>query len=187
MRQHFVLVIALLLAGIGAALPTSRAAACSCAMSTPEQSLGFADAAFVGTVVADRAVQVLVAGFDPMPGTVTTFEVESSAKAVSEPSIEITSVGDSAMCGTTFALQQRYLIFATISDGRLESGLCSGNVELAAGESAPLPVVPIAPAPTPAPGSEAPPMGLLALGALGALGVVGGIAFLALRRSARAR
>ena len=119
-----------------------------------------------------------------MPGTVTTFDVESSVKAVSEPAIEITSAGDSAMCGTAFALQQRYLVFATIIDGRLDSGLCSGNLELAAGESAPLPVVPIAAAPSAEP--DGPPIGLMAL--VGALLVVAGVSLGALRRRAsRAR
>lgn len=146
-------------------------------MSTPEQALGFADAAFVGTVVASRDVQVVVGGFDPVPGTVTTFDVESSVKAVSEPSIEITSAGGSAMCGTEFALQQRYLIFATITEGRLESGLCSGNLELAVGESAPLPAVPVA---APVAEAEGPPLGLVALG--GALLVLGAASLVIVRR-----
>lgn len=156
-------------------------------MSTPEQALGFADAAFVGTVVANREIQVVVAGFDPVPAVVYTFDVESSAKAVSQPSIDVTSAGDSAMCGTAFADRERYLVFATIIDGRLESGLCSGNLELAAGEAAPLPVVPIDPAPAPgaAVGPDGPPIGLAALG--GALVVAAGVSVLVVRRVARRR
>ena len=154
-------------------------------MSTPEQALGFADAAFVGTVVANREVQVVVAGFDPVPAVVYTFDVEASAKAVSQPSIEITSGGDSAMCGTAFADRERYLVFATITDGRLESGLCSGNLALAAGEPAPLPVVPIDPALAPAAGPDGPPVGLAALG--GVLLVAAGVSVLVVRRMARRR
>ena len=164
MRRLFVPLIALVLAGVGATLPTAQAAACSCAMSTPEQALGFADAAFVGTLAGSRQIEVAVAGFDPTPAVVYTFDVESSAKAVTETSIDVVSTGDSAMCGTAFAVDQRYLVFATIVDGRLDTGLCSGNLELAADDAVPLPVTPLAAAPEPQP--DGPPLPLLAIGGL---------------------
>jgi hypothetical protein len=173
MRRFVVPLLAMVLAGIGATLPTAQAAACSCAMSTPEQALGFADAAFVGTVVGSREVEVAVAGFDPTPGVVYTFNVEGSAKAVTEASIDVVSTGDSAMCGTAFAVQQRYLVFATIVDGRLDTGLCSGNVERAATAPAPIPVTPIAAAPAPDPAG--PPLPVLGLGGLAVALLIGSV------------
>jgi hypothetical protein len=174
-------ILAVVLAGIGATLPTARAAACSCMSVTPEESLGFADAAFVGTVVGSRAVEVAVAGFDPTPAVVYTFEVEGSAKAVTESSIEVVSAGDSAMCGTAFAVRERYLVFAAIVDGRLDTGLCSGNVQLAAGEAAPLSVTPVAASPEgPDATPSGPPIALFAIA--GAALVVGLGSLIAFRR-----
>ena len=41
---------------------------------------------------------------------------------------------DGASCGTSFGLEERWIVFATVTEGDLWTGLCSGNVLLTGGE-----------------------------------------------------
>lgn len=123
-------------------VPLERAAACSCMQSTPVEAAGFADAAFAGTVVAQRDVgaEPGLIGLPPPMGatTVYTFAVDGVAKGPIALRVDVLAGGDGAGCGMSFDAEHRWLVFTTIADGVHTSGLCSGNVILEPGVAAPL-------------------------------------------------
>lgn len=117
-------------AGLLSAAPMSTALGCSCmALSTPE-ALALADVAFTGTPTAvdgpDRGP--IQSSLDPVH---YAFEVDQVFKgdAVGAEIIATTAM-DGASCGTSFGIGERWLVFAHIGDGELQTGLCSGNVLL---------------------------------------------------------
>jgi hypothetical protein len=120
-----------LLAGALSAVPVSTALACSCMQATIPQSMEFADIAFIGTTKAVEA---------PPPGDVVNtadpihyaFAVDSIYKGdVIDAEIVASSAMDGASCGTSFGIDERWLVFANVTDGEIWTGLCSGNVLLA--------------------------------------------------------
>lgn len=120
-----------LLAGALSAVPVSTALACSCMQATIPQSMEFADIAFIGTTNAVEA---------PPPGDVVNtadpihyaFAVDSIYKGdVIDAEIVASSAMDGASCGTSFGIDERWLVFANVTDGEIWTGLCSGNVLLA--------------------------------------------------------
>jgi len=99
--------------------------------ATIPQSMEFADIAFIGTT---RAVEA------PPPGDMVNttdpihyaFAVDSIYKGdVIDAEIVASSAMDGASCGTSFGMDERWLVFANITDGEIWTGLCSGNVLLA--------------------------------------------------------
>lgn len=171
-----------------ASLPAQQAFACSCAQTTVEDSATFADAVFAGTVVADEPLggdpAGALAATAPMPGLVGqriyTFAVDGVAKGDVAAEARVLAGGDGASCGMSFAVGERWLVFAMWDGAFLSTGLCSGNVPLGADEAAPLPLsaapvgeVPVRPVEVP----------WTVVGILASLAAVAGISILAFRRA----
>ena len=115
--------------------PVSGVLACSCAMATPAESLAFADVVFTGTVTAAEAPapREVVSSADPVH---YAFAVDGYYKGhVLEASIVTSTALDGASCGTSFGVDERWLVFGTVADGDLWTGLCSGNVLLTDAET----------------------------------------------------
>ena len=153
--------------------PVAQTLACSCAQLGPGEALANAEVAFVGVVARvddPSGGGPIVSTGDPI---IYTFAVEQSLKggvAVGD-AVVVRSARDGASCGTTFALAQRWQVYAYHDpDDVLTTGLCDGNELLA--EQAPIPEIE---SPTP-PGPPAEL--LLAAGAVLLIVVVSGLAFL---------
>ncbi|MGH2402137.1 MAG: hypothetical protein ACRDE6_05450 [Candidatus Limnocylindria bacterium] len=169
------------------AMPAERVAACSCAGFGPEEAARAADAVFAGTVVADTPI-----GFEmgrPVAATVPfpeqfgqrmyTFAVDGVAKGDVSSAVDVLAGGDGAMCGMTFGMDERWLVFTTFDGAVHSTGLCSGNMPLEAGADAPLPLtVPTAGIVDPEPAG----IPLPALGLLGVVAVILAVSWLAFRR-----
>jgi hypothetical protein len=97
-----------------------------------------------------------------------TFRVESVMKGIPGDSIIISSGSSEASCGMTFAVGERWTVYASVVDGRPMTDLCSGTVLLEAGVEVPV----LADA------DGGPPLQLLAVvGVVLALAAVSAIAF----------
>jgi hypothetical protein len=158
------------------AIPIAQVAACSCMPMVPGEAAAMADAAFTGTVVAEQPV----AGDDPgapvpMGQVRYTFEVDGIAKGDLGSQATVLAGGDSAGCGMSFAMRERWLIFASAQDGELATGLCSANVPLAADEEPPISVSP--PSPGADDGGAVVPLGIVVPG-LAVTALLGVAAFL---------
>jgi hypothetical protein len=125
--------VAMAIVGLVSVVPVSTALACSCAQASTVESLGFADVAFIGTAVAAEA---------PRPGEVIStadpihysFAVDTVFKgALTDAEIVAATAMDGASCGTSFGIDERWLVFANVSDGEVWTGLCSGNVLIMGG------------------------------------------------------
>jgi hypothetical protein len=123
-----VLVVAAL-AVVGVVLgPVTPACACSCAEMTPEESFAESEMAFVGIVTKiDRPLVFMNSG---QPVEVTLAVTEVYKGRVSERFV-VTTASDGAACGYDFAEGGRYVVLASTYDGRVDTGLCSGNRNLA--------------------------------------------------------
>jgi len=130
MNARFALraVLAVGFSGLLSAVPLSTVLACSCMAVTIPEAFGFADVVFTGTPTAVEA---------PAPGEIgSTLDPVHYAFAVdkvfkgeyAEPELVATTAMDGASCGTSFAIGERWLVFANVTDGELSTGLCSGNV-----------------------------------------------------------
>ena len=183
------LLLAVILAMGIASLPVSQVAACSCAMSTPEEAATFADAVFAGTVVGETQVGGEMRGAGAMAATVPmpmpfgqsiyTFAVDGVAKGKVDAAVDVLAGGDGASCGMAFAMGERWLVFSTWDGSMHTTGLCSGNVALEIGGEAPLPLT--APAADLENAEEARiPVTLIAL--LGIVAVVAAVSWVAFRR-----
>lgn len=137
------------------------------------------DAAFAGTVVAVQDGAVPLKG--AVAGAIYTFEVDGVASGAVGPQATVLAGGDSAGCGMSFGMGERWFIFATSDGSMFTTGLCNGNVALAEGDAPPLPVEP------PDPDYQAPDAGIQVpvplLVGLGGLLLVGGVSFIAFRRA----
>jgi hypothetical protein len=174
-------VTGLVLASAVATLAPSSVAACSCAAMPPEEMLTMSDAAFAGTVVAVQEGAVPVGGKGGgIPQTIYTFEVDGVAAGAIGPEAAVLAGGDSAGCGMSFGVGERWFVFATSDGSMLTTGLCSGNVMLAPDDAPPLPVEP------PDPDYQAPDAGIQVpvplLVGLGGVLLIGGVSFVAFRR-----
>jgi hypothetical protein len=121
---------------------------------TSHEAAGFADAAFAGTVVDHQGkggAAIPEGAPAPFSGGEThyTFEVDGVAKGGIGEHAVVRAGDDGASCGVRFTAGERWLVFASLDAGALTTNLCAGNVPLAAGEPAPLPLV--APEPTEGP------------------------------------
>jgi hypothetical protein len=123
-----VLVVAAL-AGIGVFLgPVTPACACSCAEMTPEASFAESEMAFVGVVTKIDRPLVLMNSGQPVKVTLAVSEVYKGT--VSERFV-VTTSADGASCGYDFVEGGRYVVLATTYEGTVNTGLCSGNRNLA--------------------------------------------------------
>jgi hypothetical protein len=128
MIMRRVLVVAALAVGGVFLGPVAPACACSCAELTPEQSFAENEMVFVGVVTKiDRPV---FAGSTGQPVKVTLAVSEVYKGAVSQRFV-VTTMSDGAACGYDFAAGGRYVVLASTWDGAVNTGLCSGNRNLA--------------------------------------------------------
>jgi hypothetical protein len=185
MRAVIRLIPAVALAACLLALVPMPAAACSCAAAEPEQLLTVADAAFAGTVIGVQPgvdPKTMVIGGPGLAPVVYEFAVDGVAKGSVGAHTFVRAGADSAACGMTFGVGERWLVFAIHDGEMLGTGLCSGNAPLAIGESPPLAMS----APTGEPSSAAvsiPAPMLVAVGSFSLLVVASLIAFRTPRRS----
>lgn len=136
-----VLAMSFLAALVNVASPMAQVYACSCAPHAAGGAFANADVAFTGVVVDlkdPNAGNPLIGSGDPI---VYLFAVESVAKGQAANQITVTSARDGASCGMTFALADKWRIYANGDGaGGLATGICSGNELITA--NAPLPVPP---------------------------------------------
>jgi hypothetical protein len=124
------------------AVPVARAAACDCQQLTPEESASFADVVFTGAAVAEAPAPMpaLREGELPQGQAFYTFAVDGVHKGEIAEQTQVLAGGDQGACGMTFAMNERWLIFAAAGEGVLSTHLCAGNVALEPGQEPPLPV-----------------------------------------------
>ena len=167
------------------AVPIAQVAACSCMALGPEEAAQMADVVFAGSVVGEEVGAADPAA--PMAAPVRyTFAVDGVAKGEVGAEVAVVAGGDSAMCGMTFAMNERWFIFGTVQDGSLTTGLCSGNLPLQPDEDPPMPLyLPEAPADDGAAAGVGLPIGvLLPIAAVAAIAGVAGLVFWRADRSA---
>ena len=132
----------------GTATPCS---ACSCVPRTPKELLRRADAAFVGTVVAERQIEPTT--------TVQTFAVEGVFKGALDASVNVTEPigsGGGSTCGVAYPRDTRVAVVLYRQGGGWTTDSCS-LVSLADLEAvAPSPHQP-RPGPSPSPSAVVPP------------------------------
>ena len=121
-RPMAVLGSILLSAGIVLAHPEA-ACACSCAEVTDEAAYDDAAAVFTGTLVDGDLSTFGV----PERDRILEFRVDEVYKGEVAELQGVATVGDGNSCGWELPAGEEYLVFATISDGKLYSGLCSGS------------------------------------------------------------
>jgi hypothetical protein len=193
LKRHMKVLLAAIFALALASLPVEQAAACSCMQSTPKEAAEFADAVFAGTVIDEQPVGVDTGPLGAMAATlpapapfgqvIYTFEVDGVAKGPVGTHVEILAGGDGAMCGMSFGLNERWLVFTTWDGAVHSTGLCSGNVPLEAGAEAPLPLTAPAGADDEAESFDVP---VAALVLIGIIGIVAAVSWLAFRRGSTA-
>jgi len=132
----------------GTATPCS---ACSCVPRTPKELLRRADAAFVGTVVAEQQIEPTT--------TVQTFAVEGVFKGALDASVNVTEPigsGGGSTCGVVYPRDTRVAVVLYRQGGGWTTDSCS-LVSLADLEAvAPSPHQP-RPGPSPSPSAVVPP------------------------------
>jgi len=138
------------------AIPT-QVFACDCVYPPPPDLEALADVAFVGVITAiDQALPAPMDNPYAGPGTkppggipapvmgfqTIHFRIESVQKGSLNQSVEqpVETGQDSASCGMTFNVGERWQIYAVGSEGSLWTGSCSGNVLLGSGGFPPLPL-----------------------------------------------
>lgn len=131
MKKIFFLATSLLV------LNTNAANACSCLITTPEQSFKNANAVFAGKVI--NVVQPNGRGggapSPSMNGVKVIFEVSKVWKGTPTQQLVITTPDSSASCGYNFQKGQNYLVYASTQDNQLQTGLCSGTKTLSTAQA----------------------------------------------------
>ena len=125
-RILFLAAVAGLLA-LMVAVPPMRVAACSCAQPDPVEATQRVDAVFVGAVVDQRVARgpTTLSSTDPVE---SLFAVEEVRKGPTISSVVVITARDGASCGAGFAVNTRWLVFATrAADGTYTSNLCEPN------------------------------------------------------------
>ena len=114
-----------------ALLASESAQACSCVPPRPRQQLKQADGAFVGRLLAVRAVDPPAEGEPISSGDPADYVYRVGRVAKGGPGlrrgrrVRVRSVRSSATCGLPRARHRLYGLFLTRSDGRWNSNLCS--------------------------------------------------------------
>ena len=105
---------------------THDAYACSCAVTTDQESFEKSFSSFIGVPIKIESPT----GYQ----NIVTFQIERPVKNIAENITEITIItsGSSAACGYNFENNTRYLVHTFGEKGQrtLETGLCSGNKNL---------------------------------------------------------
>src|SRR5713101_8032225 len=118
------------LAALSAALAyaPSTALSCSCVPFTKPDYGRQATLVFTGTVtrVDLRRGLIVSSSMDPVD---VVFEVETVYKGAATKTTTVSTVASGASCGYEFQTGRRYTVFPWLRDGKLDAGLCQGNVE----------------------------------------------------------
>lgn len=118
------------LAAISAALAyaPSPALACTCRPLTKPVYAQQATLVFTGTVIRVdvHGGPLILSSMDPVD---VVFDVETVYKGAPTKTTTIFTVSSGASCGYEFETGRRYTVFPWLQDGRLQAGLCQGNVE----------------------------------------------------------
>lgn len=159
------------------AVPIAQVAACSCMAMSPDEAATIAEVVFAGTVISEEAG----AAADPATGmgpVLYTFTVDGVAKGDVGTQVGVVGGGDSAGCGMTFTMNERWLVFANTQDGALATSLCAGNVTLQPDEEPPIAArAPTASDPEDGAGSGVPVGVILPIAAVVALAGVSALVF----------
>ncbi len=137
------LALVLLVSAVG---PIARVYACRCMAPEPGVALTSADVVFVGVVAEVDTVSV-------EDLNQFTFAVDSAIKGIPGNPIIVSSGSSEASCGITFAVGQRWTVYASVVDGRPMTDMCSGSTMLEDGVEVP----------TPAATDTGPPLQLIAV------------------------
>ena len=119
--------------GLGIIGHAAPAAACSCAVSTPEEAFDAADFVFSGTVTGvDRTSWPLgctrtMSSEDPVYVTMDVMEVWKGQVGAETVVVTATS---GASCGYDFEAYPAHLVYAREVDGEWQVSLCSGTSPL---------------------------------------------------------
>ena len=106
----------------------STAFACSCMPQTPHAYASNATAVFTGVVTSVNGFPLGLTCSSMSPVAVT-FDVETVYKGDVPRAVTVHTVSSGASCGYTFETGKRYTVFPRMADGKLDTGLCNGNVE----------------------------------------------------------
>lgn len=129
MTMFWRMVAALVVVAVMTAVQPACVFACSCiAPPPPDEAMANSTAVFAGQVTEIVAPADL-GGSNPV---VVTFAVSQGWKGAEQTTIVVSTTGSSASCGFEFVKGQEYLVYATESEGRLQTGLCSRTASLAA-------------------------------------------------------
>jgi hypothetical protein len=122
-RALVILIVAFALAG-----GPRPAAACTCAPGAPDSYASRATMVFTGVVTSVSGFPRGLVCRSDSP-VAATFDVETVYKGDVPRTITVHTVVSGASCGYTFEVGKRYTVFPWSLDGRLDAGLCRGNVE----------------------------------------------------------
>lgn len=152
MTMFWKLAVTLAVVAFVAAVQPTCVFACTCRRpGPPQEALTNATAVFSGRVTAIRAPADR-GGPDPVE---VTFAVTQGWKGADQPTVVVDTPGSSASCGVDFVEGEAYLVYASASEGRLQTNLCNRTTQLAmAGED--LAVLGAGSAPSPSTGGSAP-------------------------------
>lgn len=128
--------VLLILTGISI-FQASPASACSCLVTTPQESFESSSAVFAG-----RAIEVIqpspVAQENSIPQNPDSpasqvrviFQVSRVWKGSQKPLLLVVTPNSSAACGYSFQEGQQYLVYASVQESKLATGLCNGTKPL---------------------------------------------------------
>lgn len=169
------------MAAVLSAVPVGRIAACDCAQVELRDAVRQADVAFVGRLV-ERAP-----GGDNFGLPVLDewrWSVEKGRDAGSASQIVVYAEwGDGANCGVSFAAHERWLVLASVHEGRLQTNGCARNQRLdgddpeAEAAVAGLVTVDVRPSPGPQAGWFPPSAVIVAILAVVGVGTAAAVAF----------
>lgn len=118
-----VMVAAVILTGL-LTWSNNPAYACSCALLDTSKKLEQSSAVFQGKVVSRGGTQKFQHGVLRK----YSLEIDQAWKGVDTKKLTLYSYdGASASCGYSFDVNQTYLVYAYMGEGRLQTNLCSGN------------------------------------------------------------
>ena len=120
-----------LLIGLTFVVNPGAVSACSCVPFSKPELVANAYVIFTGTVTGVGrgfafGLGCTVSSADPVS---VTFDVESIYKGDAPRQVTVSTVASGASCGYTFEVGKRYTVFPWALDGKLDAGLCRGNVE----------------------------------------------------------
>ena len=122
-RALVILIVAVALAG-----GPRPAAACSCPLSPQDSYASRATMVFTGVVTSVSGFPLGLVCRSDSP-VAATFDVETVYKGDVPRTVTVHTVVSGASCGYTFEVGKRYTVFPWAVNGKLDAGLCRGNVE----------------------------------------------------------